>query len=254
LQQVFKNHIPYFFILSISIAGPSAGAQTSDFSNDLVAEQADLLMENNELYNWVLTLAVFLGLSVILWLWTFVSLSRKLRAADKQILGLPTGVKAESERALEQELEKLKTVLNKNRAKLTKHEVQNKELMAYIEELKASNGDNETKHKSVEIQRILRENKNEDIVSKVEGAAKSLYPKLVTKIQSRYPDLNQLELQYCMMMALGYNMDEVKSVLGRTEKAIKSLRYRIRKKMDLKEEESLQEHIQGLNIKVPEKQ
>ncbi|TNE81791.1 MAG: hypothetical protein EP332_02265 [Bacteroidetes bacterium] len=144
------------------------------------------------------------------------------------------------------ELVRLQEALNSERAKVVKHEVQKKELLAYIEELKASQASTEIRHKTIQISRILADQKTEDIAKKVEKTAKILYPELVAEVQERYPQLNQIEMQYCMMLALDYNLDEIISILGRSEKAIKSLRYRIRKKMELDEQKSLPDFIQEL--------
>lgn len=141
------------------------------------------------------------------------------------------------------EIEMVRVALNEERAKVVRHEIQKKELLAYIEELKAMQGSTEVRHKTTQIQRIFAEQKTDDIVNKVENTAKVLYPELVEAVQKRYPELNKLELQYCMMLTLGYNLDEVMSVLGRSEKAIKSLRYRIRKKMKLENPQSLKRLI-----------
>lgn len=152
------------------------------------------------------------------------------------------------------EIALLRDALNEERAKVVRHEVQKKELLAYIDELKALHGSSEVKHKTIQIQRIFAEQKTEDIVSKVENTAKVLYPELVEAVQKRYPELNKLELQYCMMLTLGYNLDEVMSVLGRSEKAIKSLRYRIRKKMKLENPQSLKRFIGEMNVYLTENQ
>ncbi len=144
------------------------------------------------------------------------------------------------------ELTRLQETLNTERAKVVKHEVQKKELLAYIDELKASQASTEIRHKTIQISRILADQKTEDIAKKVENTAKILYPELVSEVQQRYPQLNQIEMQYCMMLALDYNLDEIISILGRSEKAIKSLRYRIRKKMALDEQQNLAQFIQEL--------
>lgn len=145
------------------------------------------------------------------------------------------------------ELESVKNALNLERAKVVRHEVQKKELIAYIEELKAIQGSFEVRNKTNQIHRIFADQKTDDISRKVESTARVLYPELIEKMEIRYPELNRLELQYCMMLVLGYNLDEVMSVLGRSEKAIKSLRYRIRKKLSLDDSQSLTKFIQSMN-------
>lgn len=142
-----------------------------------------------------------------------------------------------------EEIVRLKEILNLERAQVVKYEVQKKELLAYIEQMKESEGRTDIRHKTIEIQRIFSDQKTNDIVKKVENTAKTLYPELVQILESRFPELNKLELQYCLMLALGYNLDEVMSILGRSEKAIKSLRYRIRKKMDMDDSINLRDFI-----------
>lgn len=154
----------------------------------------------------------------------------------------------------ESDINLLRVALNEERAKVVRHEIQKKELLAYIDELKSLQGSTEVKHKTIQIQRIFADQKTDDIVNKVENTAKVLYPELVEAVQKLYPELNKLELQYCMMLTLGYNLDEVMSVLGRSEKAIKSLRYRIRKKMKLENPQSLKRFIREMNVYLTENQ
>ncbi|MDX5320970.1 MAG: hypothetical protein LPK45_07680 [Bacteroidota bacterium] len=196
------------------------------------------------------------GISVILLL-TILGLWVQLRKLNKRLQGfqvLEPADKEEEEMVRGDEVAQLKEALNVERARVVKHEVQKKELLAYIEELKSEIGNTQIKRKSVEIQRIFAEHKSDEIVNKVEFAAKTLYPDLVENLRKGYPDLNDLEVQYCLMLALGYNLDEVMAVLGRSEKAIKSLRYRIRKKIQLEDQVNLRDFVLEINSQSSENQ
>lgn len=211
--------------------------------------------ENLKIFIYALTGLCLVLLALSIWWWR-----RSLNNLNQNNIGavLPEK-KLEPVQTIEpepddSELKQLREALKLERAKVVKYEVQKKELLAYIEELKAVHGNIELKHKTIEIQRIFEEQKTDDIVNKVENTAKSLYPELVDALTSNYPEINKLELQYCLMLALGYNLDEVMSILGRSEKAIKSLRYRIRKKMNLDDGLNLREHILEMNDKYSDNQ
>ena len=205
-----------------------------------------------------LKIALYCSLSAVLVL-ALATVYWRRKAVELMRVKVEDPVKEDTEAHYERnetdaEVGLLRDALNEQRAKVVRHEVQKKELLAYIEELKALQGSTEVKHKTIQIQRIFAEQKTDDIVNKVENTAKVLYPELVEAVQKQYPELNKLELQYCMMLTLGYNLDEVMSVLGRSEKAIKSLRYRIRKKMKLENPQSLKRFIREMNVYLTENQ
>jgi|GEM_PF-2222752 len=160
--------------------------------------------------------------------------------------GIDNGPSDGLEKVLD-ELKNLNDTLKNERGKVVKYEVQKKELLAYVEELKSMQATSEVRHKTIELQQKFSDQKTEDIVIKLENTARSLYPELIDEMQKCYPDLNTLEIQYCMMLLLGYTIDDVMSILNRSEKAIKSLRYRIRKKMALEEKQDLKQFILKLN-------
>ena len=83
------------------------------------------------------------------------------------------------------------------------------------------------------------------VLQELEHKARDAYPELYRQLQSKLSQRNSIELLYCIMLILGYSSEEIARTLQRSEKAVKSLRYRIRKKLDLGEEEELLPYLQN---------
>lgn len=240
--------IATFSLLLLST--PYAQANTSGLtlggiydSEEQVNTHVNFVTQNHNL-----TIAVYLlaGLSALLFCF-IVFLGIQLRRQKKSLAMEEIEDTCSSEFIqAQEEIKNLHLALQKERTLLVKHEVQMRELQDYIQELKVMQASKEVRHKTIEMQQKFTGQKTGDLIQKVENTARSLHPELVEKLGSRYPEINSMELQYCMMLVLGYNGDDIKVTLNRSDKAIKSLRYRIRKKMDLQEQEGLKEFLKQL--------
>ena len=75
------------------------------------------------------------------------------------------------------------------------------------------------------------------------------YPNFVAKITLRYPDLTQLELTIMSTIIFNMNSSQVASMLNVSPESIRKSRYRLKKRLKLKPDESLFNYIHELNMK-----
>ena len=73
-----------------------------------------------------------------------------------------------------------------------------------------------------------------------------LYPTFLNLLKERIPDITRGEEILCMLIVLGQNMDEVADILCIEKKSVKMSRYRLRKKIGITQEESLEDFIRSL--------
>lgn len=73
-----------------------------------------------------------------------------------------------------------------------------------------------------------------------------LFPNFILTLRSSIPDITRGEEILCMLIALHQNMDEVADILCIEKKSVKMSRYRLRKKIGIEQEESLDDYIKSL--------
>ena len=77
-------------------------------------------------------------------------------------------------------------------------------------------------------------------------AFKESSPQLMKALHIKHPDLTKKEVQLCALSKMGLTIKEMASMQNVTPDAIKKARYRLRKKIGLNTEESLENYLQAL--------
>ncbi len=67
-----------------------------------------------------------------------------------------------------------------------------------------------------------------------------------SKINERHPNISQQDLKVCTLLRMNFSSKEVATFLGISYDGVRKARYRIRKKMDLSAEESLEKYLTSL--------
>lgn len=214
------------------------------------AENTELQHEL-ELFQVIVILAVVLGLSIILISVLLVQKSRKKRqivSKEAQLLAL----KAEKEQLLREEF-KEKWTLQKNELRtninqLMMHRNRNAELMELVEELRAESANSSLVHKTKLIERKLIDYSNEDSLDSLWRSALNAYPNFCKYLNEHLSSRNNFEQLFCIMLVMDYSQEDIARALKRSDKAIKSLRYRVRKKLQIEEGESLRANLKSTAI------
>ncbi len=74
----------------------------------------------------------------------------------------------------------------------------------------------------------------------------SLYPEFINYLNIQYPDLNKADIKLCCYLKLKMNTKEIARCTGSSLRSIENKRYRLRKKLELKTETSLESFISSL--------
>lgn len=85
-----------------------------------------------------------------------------------------------------------------------------------------------------------------DDISRFRQSFMSLYPDFQTALQQRCPDLTIGDNTLCMLIRIGQTTDDIAMALGISRASVNSARYRIRKKMGLAKEDSLDDIIKAM--------
>lgn len=67
-----------------------------------------------------------------------------------------------------------------------------------------------------------------------------------SKLMNTYPNLTKAEREVCALLRINLSMKEVASIRNTTVESVKSIRYRLRKKMEISKNTELEAHIQSL--------
>ena len=71
----------------------------------------------------------------------------------------------------------------------------------------------------------------------------NVYKDFFNKLEAAHPGLTKTELKFCAYLRIHMTSQQIASVMDISMEAIRKNRYRLRKKLELKTEDSLEEHI-----------
>jgi DNA-binding CsgD family transcriptional regulator len=121
---------------------------------------------------------------------------------------------------------------------------ENLQKMAEQIRLKSSDDGNE------KIREMIREiNRQTDVESQWEQFRvhfESIHKSFFVKLRENTPGLTQTDLQLCAYIKLNMATKEISKLLNITPESVNTHRYRLRKKMELSGQETLDEFIHGL--------
>lgn len=147
---------------------------------------------------------------------------------------------------------------NQQIARLTKEQMENKMQMQSMEkeilELKLQNGKAQIEtvqreKAAVSVQLAAMENNGSEDNKQVKNYAKlleQLDPAFTSKLQRVCPTISKSELRMASLIKLGMDAAEMADVLHISSPSLYTLRYRLRKRLALKPDESLENYIKGL--------
>ena len=87
---------------------------------------------------------------------------------------------------------------------------------------------------------------DEDAWTLLETAFNQVDPEFLNKIRTLYPDFSPSDLKLCVYLRLNLSGKEISTLLNISTKSVEIKRYRLRKKMGLEPQVSLQQYILGL--------
>ena len=134
---------------------------------------------------------------------------------------------------------------------------QEKQLVDAIENLRTAN--HRSEQISEQLNDFLSNRENQQSIASLtpsifreEGEVKfrryftQLYPSFLYKLKEQCPIVSRSEEILCMLIALNQNMDQISDILCIEKKSVKMARYRLRKKMQLEQEDSLDGLIKAI--------
>jgi hypothetical protein len=205
--------------------------------------EAYLLKTQSKLDRQRLLLSVIVSLSVIVIALLLVQRRRIISQKNAQVLGLKVNMEQERREVLETKNEEIQNELKEVIVHAMQHQNRNLELMEMVESLKEEAKSSKVFSKANEIKRKIKEYTAEESLFEIEQKAVKVYPKLYVYLEGKFSGKNKVPRLYCIMLVMNYSSDNIERVLQRSDKAIRSLRYRVRKKLQLAENEDLFEHL-----------
>ncbi len=100
---------------------------------------------------------------------------------------------------------------------------------------------------NIEIRRLMNKLNISDLVSKdwsfFTNNFNKAFPSFLDKLRKRYPDLTRKEIQHCILIKLNTSSVESANILGISTQSVHTARYRLRKKLNLRQDQTLEEGI-----------
>ena len=182
---------------------------------------------------------VFAGLSLIIIGMVLIGLRNKRRAETQKAL-----IHEQERQIAENELSNKQDEL----IKLSAHIVSKNDLLGSIEkdlEYYTSLIESKSDKRVMEPLKKVIQNKIDDSSDweQFQNQFSAAYPKFVESLSNGYPDLRTADIKLCCYLKMSMNTKEVAKVTGLSVRAVENKRYRLRKKLNLNTEISLDSFI-----------
>lgn len=208
--------------------------------------RSTLLSQQNKTKNTQLVLLLL----VVAALGSITILIRQKRKRDvllnkkkHEVLQLKAQRERQQREVIESDLRNIRADLKESINQLLLQEKRNAELKELLEELRAASKNAMVKTKTKIIQRKLGHFNREDNLNEIREKAQRAYPEFYRFLEDTLSKRSKTEILYCVLLFSGYSHDDILRTLQRSDKAIRSLRYRIRKKFGLDENMDLEQYL-----------
>jgi len=156
------------------------------------------------------------------------------------------------ETALEQERSELynrqlKVELQERVKQLTEHQVLNTELKQIINDLNANLKNPENKKLTRQMKTLVGRKATESALEEIASKIDEFYPGLKESLEERLGKKKEAEIYMSLLYLMDYTTEDIAKLLQKTEKAVRSIRYRVRKKLEMPEELEFKDGIRKLS-------
>ena len=162
---------------------------------------------------------------------------------NAELLQLRAESESQKNQILQGQNKQLEKELHTSILETIHNQSRNIELGEILEELKAGSESLFVDRKAKEMKRKLNEFSAQEALLDIEKSAAQHFSRLYDFLLEKLSKRNKMELMLCLMLVMNYSTEDIARLLNRSEKAIKSLRYRVRKRLELKENQDLTEYL-----------
>lgn len=147
----------------------------------------------------------------------------------------------------EQHNRQLKSELKERVKQLTEHQVLNAELKQIINDLNANLKNPENRKLTRQMKRMVGKKATESALEEIAAKIDEFYPGLKSRLEEVLGKKKEAEIYTSLLYLMDYRTEDIAKLLQKTEKAVRSVRYRVRKKLDMPEEQEFNEGILSLH-------
>lgn len=211
-------------------------AQLNQSNENLIRLENEQLATKKDNHLLFLFLIVFIGLSFI----GFLLYRKRVHSTRQNLSQSLEHVKAEKKELQDNLTEQRREMVLFSLDLVQKEELlksMRKQLSAFLKK----------QPENTEIRNLLNKLKISDILTKdwtyFSEIFNKAFPDFVPKIRKNYPNLSRKELQHCVLIKLNTPPVEAANILGISTESVHTARYRLRKKLNLVRQESLEDTI-----------
>lgn len=122
-------------------------------------------------------------------------------------------------------------------------QVINAELMELTEELRSAAESPIVRKKTAQMKTKLNEQMTMQVFEEIYDKMKELHPELLDHLKEMIGENKEYEIISTAMYFMGYETKDIAKILQRTEKAVRNMRYRVRKKLGLSDNDDFVESL-----------
>ncbi len=211
-------------------------AQLNQSNENLIRLENEQLATKKDNQLLFLFLIVFIGLSFI----GFLLYRKRVHSTRQNLSQSLEHVKAEKKELQDNLTEQRREMVSFSLDMVQKEELlksMRKQLSTFLKK----------QPENTEIRNLLNKLEISDILTKdwtyFNEIFNKAFPDFVPKIRKNYPNLSRKELQHCVLIKLNTPPVEAANILGISTESVHTARYRLRKKLNLVRQESLEDTI-----------
>lgn len=146
----------------------------------------------------------------------------------------------------EQKNNQLKAELQERVKQITEHQMLNAELKQLLNDLNNNLEQPENRKLTRQMKNLVGRKATEAALEEIAQKINDFYPGLQDQLAGKLGEKKEAEVYTTMLYLMDYRTEDIAKLLQKTEKAVRNIRYRVRKKLDMAEELDFQDGVKEI--------
>ncbi|WP_421752822.1 tetratricopeptide repeat protein [Croceimicrobium sp.] len=146
----------------------------------------------------------------------------------------------------EQRNNQLKAELQERVKQITEHQMLNAELKQLLNDLNNNLEQPENRKLTRQMKNLVGRKATEAALEEIAQKINDFYPGLQDQLEDKLGEKKEAEVYTTMLYLMDYRTEDIAKLLQKTEKAVRNIRYRVRKKLDMAEELDFQDGVKEI--------
>jgi DNA-binding CsgD family transcriptional regulator len=155
---------------------------------------------------------------------------------DQALLSAELREKEQAQKITQMQADHLKSELNESVRQVSQHLALNAEMQGILADLDQAASDPQARRLTKKMKGLVGTKATEAAIDEITSKIEELHPGLRSKLTTLLGDKKETEVITALLIIMEYNTEDIARLLQKSDKAVRNIRYRIRKKLELSED------------------